>query len=106
MRLVARAKILAKVVGITVYSNLNNVDAVNRLEVVPDTTDVALCGSEPVPVREVADADRTAFVGGEGTNKVAEVSVIEASDQIWSCPCTYGCVLTAINVVKERRTAN
>ena len=85
MRLVARAKIPAKVVVIKVYSNLNNVDAVNRLEVVEDTTDEALCGPEPVR-REVADADRTAFVGdgAEGTNEVAEVSVIDASDQVLS----------------------
>jgi hypothetical protein len=84
---------------------LNNGGAVNRLEVIEDTTDEALCGPEPVN-RDVGDADRTAFVGGEGTNEVAEVSVIDASDHVWSCPCTHGCVLTPINVIEERRTAN
>src|SRR5439155_11096554 len=112
MRLAARAKIPAKVVVCKVQSNLNN-GAANRLEVVEDTTDEALCGPEPV-LREVADADRTAFVGdGAGahrintrTNKVADVSIIDASDQVWSSPCTHDCVLTAINVIEERRTAN
>ena len=42
----------------------------------------------------------------EGTNEVADVSVIEAHDHVWSCPCTHGCVLTTINVIKERRRAN
>ena len=46
------------------------------------------------------------FVSGVGTNEVADVSVIEASDQVWSCPCTHGCVLTASNVIEERRSAN
>ena len=46
------------------------------------------------------------FVGHRGTNEVADVSVIEANDHVWSCPCTHGCVLTAINVIEERRTAN
>src|SRR5439155_14481386 len=112
MRLAARAKIPAKVVVCKVQSNLNN-GAANRLEVVEDTTDEALCGPEPV-LREVADADRTAFVGdGAGahrintrTNKVADVSIIDASDQVWSSPCTHDCVLTAINVIEECRTAN
>ena len=44
------------------------------------------------------------FVAGEGTNEVADVSVIEASDHIWSCPCAHRCVLTAINVTESRRT--
>ena len=65
-----------------VQSNLNNRGAVNRLEVVQNTTDVALEGPRTVPVREVADADRIVFVGGEGTNQVADVSVIVASDQV------------------------
>ena len=45
-------------------------------------------------------------VGLFGTNEVADVSVIEASHHVWSCPCTHGCVLTAINVIEERRSAN
>src|SRR6266550_5477884 len=57
-----RAKIIPKVVVCKVQSNLNNGGAVNRLEVVEDTTDVALCGPEPVN-RDVADADRIGFVG-------------------------------------------
>ena len=40
------------------------------------------------------------------TNEVADVSVIEASGHVWSCPCTHGCVLTTINVTLERRSAN
>ena len=40
-----------------------------------------------------------------GTNEVAEVSVIEASINVWSCPCTHGCVLTTRKVI-ERRSAN
>src|SRR5437870_3921159 len=47
MRLAARAKIPAKVVVCKVQSNLNN-GAANRLEVVEDTTDEALCGPKPV----------------------------------------------------------
>ena len=43
---------------------------------------------------------------GFRTNEVADVSVIEASDHVWSCPCTHGCVLTTSNVVQERRSAN
>jgi hypothetical protein len=92
------ARVGAKVVVSKVQSNYNNVVA-NRLRVVEDTTDVAARGPGPVPVRDVADADRTFFVGKwgyavwlEGTNEVADVSVIEASDQVWSCLCTHGCV--------------
>ena len=59
-----RAKIIPKVVVCKVQSNLNNGGAVNRLQVVEDTTDVALLGIAP---REVADADRIAFVGDEVT---------------------------------------
>src|SRR5205823_3335117 len=40
------------------------------------------------------------------TNEVADVSVVEASDHVFSCPCTHGCVLTATIVIEERRTAN
>ncbi len=47
-----------------------------------------------------------AFVASGGTNEVANVSVIEASDHVFPCPCTHGCVLTAINVIEERRTAD
>ena len=49
-----------------------------------------------------------AFVGdgAEGTNEVAEVSVIEAGDHVWSCSCTHGCVLTAINVIQKRLGTN
>ena len=66
-----------------VQGNYNNGGA-TRLEVVEDTTDEALCGPEPV-LRDVADADRTAFVdGSDGTLEVAEVSVIEAIDQVLS----------------------
>ena len=43
---------------------------------------------------------------GVGTNEVAEVSVIEAIGQVCSYPCTHACVLTTINVVQERRSAN
>ena len=39
------------------------------------------------------------FVAGVGTNEVAEVSVIEASVDVWSCPCTHGCVLTTRKVI-------
>src|SRR5205809_4407922 len=102
----ARAKIPAKVVVIKVQSNLNNGGAVNRLEVIEDTTDETLKGPAPVSVRDVTDADRTVFVGGEGTNEVADVSVIGASDHVWSCPCPHGCLLTAINVIEERLSAN
>jgi hypothetical protein len=74
-----RAHIPAKLVCRKVQSNFNN-GAANRLEVIEDTTDEAGQGPGPVSVREVADADRIAFVGGEGANEVADVSVIEASD--------------------------
>jgi hypothetical protein len=81
-------RVKAKLVGIKVQSNYNNV-AANRLRVVEDTTDEAGCRPEPVR-RDVADADRTLFVGdaADGTNEVADVSVIEAIDQVWSGPCT------------------
>jgi len=92
------------VVG-NVQSNLNNGTA-NRLEVVEDTTDVALQGAGPVSVRDVADANRIAFIVGEGTNEVAYVSVIEACDHVSSCGIANGGVITAINVIKERRSAN
>ena len=101
----ASASVIAKVVVIKVQSNYNNV-AANRLGVVEDTTDVALQGPGPVPVREVADADGTVFVVGFGTNEVADVSVIEAIGQVCSCHCTHGCVLTTINVIEERLSAN
>ena len=39
--------VIAKLVVIKVQSNYNNV-AANRLGVVPDTTDVAGCGPEPI----------------------------------------------------------
>src|SRR6476646_10814229 len=81
-RSLARAKIKAKVVVCKVQSNLNNGGAVNRLEVVEDTTDVAGCGPEPI-TRGVGDADRKVLVGDGGpvvvTNELADVSVIEAS---------------------------
>ena len=86
----------------TVQGNLNN-GAANRLEVVEDTTDVALFGIAP---REVADADRTVFFRGLGTNEVADVSVIEASDHISPGGIANDCVITAINVVKECRRPN
>jgi len=92
------------VVG-TVQSNSNNA-AANRLEVVEDTTDIALQGPSPVPVRDVADADGIAFVAGEGTNEVADVSVIEASHHISSCGIANGGIITAINVIEECRSAN
>jgi hypothetical protein len=76
----ARANIPAKVVVRKVKSNFNNA-AANRLEVIEDTTDEALLGIAP---REVVDADRTAFVADAGTNEVAEVSVIEAIDDVIS----------------------
>ncbi len=44
--------------------------------------------------------------GRVATNEVAEVSVIEASVDVWSCPCTHGCVLTTRKVTCERRSAN
>ena len=62
------ATVPAKLVGIKVQSNYNNVLA-NRLFVVEDTTDVAGCRPEPVR-RDVADADRKVFVVGIGTNEV------------------------------------
>ena len=55
-----RCHVKAKLVGIKVQSNYNNV-AANRLGVVPDTTDEAGCGPEPVS-RDVGDADRKGFV--------------------------------------------
>jgi hypothetical protein len=83
-----------KLVGIKVQSNYNNVVA-NWLGVVPDTTDKARCGPEPIN-REVGDTDRQVFVVDGGpivvTNELADVSVIEASGQVWSCPCTHDCV--------------
>ena len=99
-------RVKAKLVGVKVQSNYNNVGA-NRLRVVEDTTDEAGCRPQPVR-RDVADADRTLFVGdaADGTNEVADVSVIEAIDQVWSGPCTPGCVLTAINVKLERLSTN
>src|SRR5215469_6813944 len=103
--ILAWAKIPAKVVVLKVQSNLNHGTA-NRLEVVEDTTDEALRRPGPVPVRDVADADRIAFVIGEGTNEIADVNVIEARDQVLSCRFTHGCVLTTINVVEERYSAN
>jgi hypothetical protein len=45
-------------------------------------------------------------LGKRGTNEVADVSVIEAIGNVWSYPCTYGCVLTTINVSIESRSAN
>jgi hypothetical protein len=89
-----------------VKSNFNN-GAANRLEVIEDTTDEALCGPEPVN-RDVCDADRVGFPADGGTNELAQVSVTEVSDsnQVWSCPCTHDCVLTAINVIDERPSAN
>src|SRR6266481_3400115 len=98
-----RAKIIPKMVVCKVQSNLNNGGAVNRLEVVEDTTDVALLGIAP---REVTDADRTAFLSHAGTNELADVSVIEASGQILSCLITHDCVLTTSSVIKHRRSAN
>ena len=102
----ARANIPAKVVVIKVKSNFNN-GAANRLEVIEDTTDEALCGPEPVN-RDVGDADRIGFLGDGGTNELAHVSVTVAKggNQVWSCPCTHDCVLKAINVIEERRSAN
>jgi ParB family transcriptional regulator, chromosome partitioning protein len=91
-----------------VQSNYNNA-AANRLEVVEDTTDVA--GFGPVPVREVADADRTAFVrkwvsdGVLGTNEVADVSVIEAIDHVLSCEIANGGVITAINSAQASQSS-
>jgi hypothetical protein len=78
-------KVNAKLVGISVQSNYNNA-AANRLVVGPDTTDVAGFGTGAVPIRDVADADGTAFVRrpGEGTNEVADVSIIEAISKVWS----------------------
>src|SRR5882724_748471 len=96
--------VIAKVVVIKVQSNYNNVGAVNKLEVVEDTTDEALLGIAP---REVADADRTAFVGAHaGTNEFADVSVIEASGQILSCLFTHDCVSTTSSVIRHRQSAN
>src|SRR6267154_4463162 len=93
-RCTTRIRGKAKVVVSKVQSNYNNV-AANRLGVVEDTTDVAGCGPEPSN-REVGDADRKVFVGDGGpvvvTNELAHVSVIEASGQVWSCPCTHECV--------------
>src|SRR5882757_4505514 len=98
-----RAKIIPKVVVCKVQSNLNNGGAVNRLQVVEDTTDVALLGIAP---RDVADADRTAFLAHASTNKFADVSVIEASGQILSCLFTHDCVSTTSSVIKHRQSAN
>ena len=69
----------AKLIGIKVQSNCNNV-AANWLGVVEDTTDEAGCKDPtPVTVREVADADRTVLRRRHScTNEVADVSVIEA----------------------------
>ena len=104
----ARDRVKAKLIGIEVKSNCNNA-AANRLGVVEDTTDEASCGPEPIN-REVGDADRKVFVGDGGsvvvTNKLADVSVIEAAGQVWSRPCTHDCVRTTSNVIKHRRSAN
>jgi hypothetical protein len=101
-------RVIAKLVGIKVQSNYNNV-AANGLEVVPDTTDEAGCGPEPIS-RDVGDADRKVFVV-DGfpivvTNELAQVSVIAASGQVWSCPCTHDCVRTTSNAIKHRQSAN
>src|SRR5438034_7580620 len=93
----------AKLVGIKVQSNYNNVVA-NRLGIVPDTTDEAGCRPEPIN-REVGDADRKVFVVGFGTNEFADVSVIEATGQIRSCLVTHDCVPSISNVINHRRSA-
>src|SRR5438552_4514740 len=62
--------------------------------------------NDPFPFETVADADRIAFVGGEGTNQVADVRVIGARDDVLSCSFTHGCVLAAINVIKQCHSAN
>ena len=63
--------------------------------------------TEPIPLPfERSPMRIVSIVRGLGTNEVADVSVIEASGQVWSCPCTHGCVVTTGNVIKHRRSAN
>ena len=94
-----RARVKAKVVVSKVQSNYNNA-AANRLGVVEDTTDVAGCGPEPVPVERSPMRIVLSFVDRRSVpTKLADVSVIEASGQVWSCLCTHDCVLTTINVI-------
>src|SRR5690348_10353833 len=101
----ARPKIPAEMIVCHIQSNLDN-GAAKRLEVVEDTTDVTRQGTGPVPIRDVADADRVAFVGSEGPNGVADVSVIEARDHVLSCTCANGCVLATIYVIEKRHRPN
>ena len=57
--------------------------------------------AEMSPMRIVRSSSR-----GIGTNELTDVSVIEASGHVWSCPLTHGCVPNTSNVVQERQSAN
>src|SRR5947207_7064944 len=96
----AHGHVNAKLIGIKIKSNCNNV-APNWLGVVEDTTDEAGCRPEPVH-RDVGDADRKVFVGDGGsvvvTNVLAHVSVIKACGQDWSCTSTYVFIRPTIKV--------
>src|SRR4029077_1758872 len=61
----AHGHVNTKLIGIKIKSNCNHA-APNWLGIVPDTTDVAGCGPEPIN-REVGDTDRKVFVIYSGT---------------------------------------
>jgi hypothetical protein len=100
-----RTAVPAKLVGIEVQSNYNNIVA-NWLVVIENTTDVTGYRPGAVPIRDVADSDGTIFVGGSGTNEVTDVSVIKAVDEVLSRRVTDGSVVTAINIVSQGLSAN
>ena len=54
--------------------------------------------AETSPMRIVTSSSS---MPSEVPTKLADVSVIEASDYVWSCPCTHDCVLTTTNVIER-----
>src|SRR5437870_2866268 len=105
----SRARNKAKSAGCSVYSNLHN-GAANHRGIRTDTTDEA---SRPVRLcKEAADACREGFVGDgivvevDHASGIAEVNVLGASGQAFSCAVTHGGVEATGCIASERHSTD